>query len=264
MRLLKHKCVIMLACALLLAGCAANEPSGLNEIFTRARRLTQQKQIANASELLDAAIAKHPEDWKLRRAVFRFWALENKPQKAADIGLSIFKQRNKFVKPTPMRKQDIASFAVELSSVFRMSGRPDKEREMLEEALKLNPHNAEAANNIAYELALNGRNINRALNLAKRAVKAKPDNGDYADTLGWVYFKMGRLDDANEWISRAVRLSPNSAELRSHLAEVCLRKRDIPKAYVETKKALILSPSLAEAKALANLLKREYYPIRPF
>ena len=60
-----------------------------------------------------------------------------------------------------------------------------------EEAIKLDPNLAIAKNNLAYLMADEGKNLDRALDLAQEAKSQLPESGNVADTLGWVLLKKG-------------------------------------------------------------------------
>jgi Flp pilus assembly protein TadD len=36
--------------------------------------------------------------------------------------------------------------------------------------------------------------LNEALEMTKKAVDQEPDNGAFLDSLGWVYYRLGRLE----------------------------------------------------------------------
>ena len=62
----------------------------------------------------------------------------------------------------------------------------------------------------------------------------KPDNGYIRDSLGWVYFRLGRLKDAMRELEEAVKLSPDDPAIYDHLGDVYLeigRIQDALQAY---------------------------------
>ena len=71
-------------------------------------------------------------------------------------------------------------------------------------ALAVAPDHAVALNNLAYSLAERGQDLDRALELARRALDNAPENPSFMDTLGWVYLQRDDLDGAEKWLSRAV------------------------------------------------------------
>jgi len=75
-------------------------------------------------------------------------------------------------------------------------------------------------NNYSYLLAQQGSNLDKALEMAKKAVLAEPDNSSFLDTIGWVYYKMGKFEDALKYIQRSVGIDSTSAEVLDHLGDV--------------------------------------------
>jgi len=88
-----------------------------------------------------------------------------------------------------------------------------------EEALKLEPNSALLLNNYGYSLADRGVQLDRALEMATKAVDQEPENPSYLDTLGWVYFRLGRYPEAAIYIERAVK-GEASAVIHEHLGDV--------------------------------------------
>jgi len=89
-----------------------------------------------------------------------------------------------------------------------------------ERALRLDPDNHNAMNNYAYNLSVKGEDLDRALELAERAVSFQPENAAYLDTIGWVYFKRGDYEEAREFIQRSVDTGDAGPEVYEHLGDV--------------------------------------------
>jgi tetratricopeptide (TPR) repeat protein len=80
--------------------------------------------------------------------------------------------------------------------------------------------NLMARNNLAYMWALDRRNLDEALRIMRDVVALAPHESSYLDTLGWVYYQMGRFQEAVGPICDAVTLEPGHPELRAHLGDV--------------------------------------------
>jgi len=107
-----------------------------------------------------------------------------------------------------------------------------------EKALKLAPDNALVLNNLAYSLSERGEQLERCLDMAKIAVEKEPDNGAYLDTMGWIYFKMEKYEEARVWIEKAVSLGHAGAVVQEHLGDVYLKLGNKEKAMEYWTKAL--------------------------
>ena len=81
------------------------------------------------------------------------------------------------------------------------------------------PDNADALNALGFTLADRTNRYDEALKLLERALELKPDDYYVIDSMGWVLYRMGRLEEAVEFLQRAFMLS-NDPEVAAHLGEV--------------------------------------------
>lgn len=88
-------------------------------------------------------------------------------------------------------------------------------------ALSFNLDNSMVLNNYAYHLAVTGKSLNQALQMAKRATELSPNNATYLDTLAWVYYKLGDYEDAKRVMQQAMSFDKdNSSELALHYGDI--------------------------------------------
>jgi tetratricopeptide (TPR) repeat protein len=81
--------------------------------------------------------------------------------------------------------------------------------EAFERALEIEPDNVLALNNVAYLYAENLNDPDRALPYAERAMAAVSyEEGTVLDTLGWTYYRVGRYDEAEEYLRRSTKARP--------------------------------------------------------
>ena len=79
--------------------------------------------------------------------------------------------------------------------------------------------NPTALNFLGYLLADHNRRLDEAEGLIRRAVEQEPDNGAFLDSFGWVYYRLGRLQEARLKLERAALLSGDSV-VHEHLGDV--------------------------------------------
>ena len=91
---------------------------------------------------------------------------------------------------------------------FQKLGKTEQARACYERVLEYNPNNVDALNNLAYLLATELGDPQRAVALAKRATKQNPNAPQILDTLGWAQFKAGALHEARNTLQRSVKLRP--------------------------------------------------------
>lgn len=120
-------------------------------------------------------------------------------------------------------KPDSAPIVLTLGSLYESQGNQEKAIEYYERAVRIDPNLAAAKNNLAYLLAEQGRDLDRALDLAQEAKAALPESPNAADTLGWVLFRkgvpgaaIGYLKDAESGMPPG---EPNLGVIRHHLAQ---------------------------------------------
>jgi tetratricopeptide (TPR) repeat protein len=125
-----------------------------------------------------------------------------------------------------------------LGALLERTGRLGEAEVELREAIRLDPRSAEALNYLGYSLADRNERLDEALALIKSALQIDPWNGAYLDSLGWVYVKLGRLDDARDPLERAAREFPRDATVLEHLGDYYDRTGDIAKAKTYWQRAL--------------------------
>ncbi len=120
----------------------------------------------------------------------------------------------------------------------------------LRRVLAQDPNNTTALNNLGYFLLDQNERIAEALDLIQRAVKAEPSNASFLDSLGWAYFKLDKLSEAELHLSEAARRNPTSAATQEHLGDVYQRLGKTAEARAAWQKALKLT---VEPEAPARL-----------
>lgn len=107
------------------------------------------------------------------------------------------------------------------------SGRPELLEMHLQHLLSLRPDHAHALNALGYSLADRNIRLDEAFALITRALTILPDDPFITDSLGWVQFRLGRLEEALATLERAYRGKPDP-EIAAHIGEVLwsLGRRD--------------------------------------
>ena len=133
-------------------------------------------------------------------------------------------------------------------------GNLQKTERYLRRAISLDPEYADALNALGYFFAENGTNLDEAVDLIKKALKKSPQEAGYIDSLGWAYFKQGKLDEALRQLEKATRLMPDSVEIQDHLGDAYMKKGLKDKAIAAWQRAIRLEPDNA---AIREKLKTE-------
>jgi len=122
----------------------------------------------------------------------------------------------------------------------------------LRRAIKLKPEDAQAYNALGYSLADRNLRLKEAYELIEKALKLSPDDAFIQDSMGWVYFRMGNLAKAREWLERAWNGRPH-AEVGAHLGETLWVQGERDAARAIWREAQQLEP---DNETLRNTLRR--------
>jgi TonB family protein len=144
---------------------------------------------------------------------------------------------------------------LELGGLLARQGRSKEAEAEYRKALELDPDNPLVLNNIAYAMVERNEKLDEALLMLRRAVDLAPHNGSFIDSLGWVYFKLGKLDEAQRYLTEAAELVPTSAAIQEHLGDVYQRRGKTPEARAAWQKAMTLRTEPDQAARLKTKLK---------
>jgi tetratricopeptide (TPR) repeat protein len=122
-----------------------------------------------------------------------------------------------------------------------------KALEHWERAVRRDPGFAEAFNHLAYTCAENNLRLTEAEVWARRAVLLDPDNGNYRDSLGWVYYQQGKYPEALKALQGALEKFKTHPEdidpaVYEHLGDVCQKLDQNEVAGKAWEQALKLNP----------------------
>lgn len=85
--------------------------------------------------------------------------------------------------------------------------------------IEIDPENAHAYNALGYTLADKTDRFDEAMELIVEANRLLPGNAMILDSLGWVYYRLGKMDMALKYLQQALADDQN-AEIAAHLGEV--------------------------------------------
>lgn len=212
-----------------------DSPLWLNVQIQKAFALNSLDRVDDAKALLEDLIAKQPKDVRpydalgnILRSHERYGEAKDYYSRAIDL----------IGKPT---KDNWALFYSRGVSNERLKDWPAAESDF-KEALSLSPDESLVLNYLGYSWIDQGRNVKQAMDYIRKAVKLKPDDGYYVDSLGWAYFRLGNLQAAVETLERAVELKPDDPIINDHLGDAYWRVGRKLEAKYQWQQALTLKP----------------------
>jgi tetratricopeptide (TPR) repeat protein len=126
-----------------------------------------------------------------------------------------------------------------LGAIYDAQKRYDEAEAMFKKSLAITPSDAMVLNYYGYMLADRGVRLDEALTMIHKAVTEDPANGAYLDSLGWVYFKQGKLSDAEQYLEQAVAHSNEDPTILGHLGDVYAKMGQSEQAQQVWEKALV-------------------------
>jgi len=223
----------------------AAEDGDLAEIETRANFLfmaTQALELAGDTKGALAAIAAAHELMP-NNPVLRFqegWVYYHAHRFDEAIA-----RMEKLIEDFPQRQARtiVRKAQYSLSNMHVLKGDIRKGEEILEAIYQEDPDDVSVNNDLGYLYADQGKNLERAEGMIRKAVSSDPENGAYLDSLGWVLFKREKFDEALPYLEKAVKNSQGAGDetLWEHLADLQDRLKQPAKALETLRKSLELA-----------------------
>jgi tetratricopeptide (TPR) repeat protein len=152
-------------------------------------------------------------------------ALRRAPDTLARVGL-IWYGTGKFKEALPYLQQAAGmqskppwALQVALAVSLEASGAKEQTTTLLQQVMKQMPNDAFCLNNIAYPMADQGILLPEAILMLERAVYLAPKEPYILDSLGWAYYRQGRLAEAYNLLTRA-NANTKDAEIANHLRQI--------------------------------------------
>ena len=117
-------------------------------------------------------------------------------------------------------------------------GRMDLLESNLKKLIRLQPDHAHAYNALGYSLAERNLRLPEAQELIEKALQLAPEDPFIVDSMGWVLYRMGKSQQALEYLRKAYTARPDP-EIAAHLGEVLWvagERREAEKIWLEANK----------------------------
>jgi tetratricopeptide (TPR) repeat protein len=111
-------------------------------------------------------------------------------------------------------------------------------RKVLSLVSPADPQTAATLNYLGYMNADRGVKLEESLNFVKQALVLEPNNGAYLDSLGWVYFKLGKYDLAEDNLNKAAVHMGADPTVQEHLGDLYQKTGRLKMAAVHWERAV--------------------------
>jgi tetratricopeptide (TPR) repeat protein len=177
--------------------------------FRRASLLARQGKLAEGRRLLQPAADASSDDTRAALLADAQLLREQRDHAGALATLQAATERFK----------DDTDLLYEQAMMSEKLGRVDEMERLLRRVIELKPEHHHAYNALGYSLADRNTRLPEAKQLIERALKLAPGEPFIIDSLGWVEFRLGNLQEAAKLLRQAHAGRPD-AEIGAHLGEV--------------------------------------------
>ncbi len=210
-----------------IAGLKEEEAADPGLLALEARVLAAEGRLDAALGILQGLVSTYPTVAGARFALVRHHA------EVGDIALAEAQTRD-WLEENPAD----ATFRFQLGALLEQQGRHEEAEVEFRRVIEAVPNHDLALNYLGYMLADRGDRLGESRDLIQRALDQDPYNGSYLDSLGWVQFRMGDVEEAEPNLLRAQRCMPRNSVVLDHLGDLYRAKGDSGQAVRFWKLAL--------------------------
>ena len=181
----------------------------LKVALRRATLLSQQGLKTDALKILEGVKVNSPQEVRLKALALSQWFRDGKQINAA---LSTIENALAQFPADPDLQSEMAMLCEKL-------GRFDQMENLLRGLMKTKPTDPHAFNALGYSLADRKIRLDEARELILKAIQLAPRDPFIQDSLGWLEYRVGNLQEATRILEAAFKERPD-AEIAAHLGEV--------------------------------------------
>jgi tetratricopeptide (TPR) repeat protein len=199
------------------------DPDDIPIAIGYSRTLADAGKAGEGIVILSGLLQSHPDEIDIYVALSQLY-LQDK--RYSDAERLLLRAENKSFK----NAADTERLRFQRAEVYEKQKDFDRAESVLKEILKDNPNNPVALNYIGYMLADRGVRLEEALQYVKDALAIDPRNGAYLDSIGWAFFKLNDMQNAEKYLLEADQIVKNDPTIVEHLGDLYYKTGDLEKA----------------------------------
>ncbi len=199
------------------------DPDDIPMAIGYARTLSDSGKSKEGIEILSGLLQAHPDEIDVYVALSQLYLQDKRYDDAERL---LLRAENRSFK----NAADTERIRFQRAEVYEKQKDFDRAESVLKEILKQNPNNAVALNYIGYMLADRGVRLEEALQYVKEALAIDPRNGAYLDSIGWAFFKLNDMQNAEKYLLEADQIVKNDPTIVEHLGDLYYKTGDLEKA----------------------------------
>jgi len=219
-----------------------------NAAIQMAANLDSLDRPDEAQKHLEALIKQHPDDLEAIMALGNVLRGHKKFAECADVyskGVATI--------GTPEKANWVLFYFRGIC--YERSKQWTKAESDLKKALELFPDQPHVLNYLGYSWIDQGINLDEGMEMIKKAVQQRPDDGYIVDSLGWAYYRLGNYEEAAKQLERAIELKPEDPTINDHLGDAYWRVNRVLEARFQWAHARDLKPDPEDLPKIEEKLK---------
>lgn len=202
-------------------------PGDLRFARMESLALRRSGKVDQGLAILEDIVKTHTDDSDAVIALSQAYLDANRAPQAA-----------KLLQDAQTRFPDDAGIALQLGATLDKQKKYSESEAVLRQLIAKEPNNAIALNYLGYMLAERGERLTESVDFIKRALAIDPDNGSYLDSIGWAYYKDGKIDLAFDNLKKAADQLLTNSVVQDHFAEILFKMGRYNDAIVAWNRAL--------------------------
>lgn len=223
-------------------------PLWLNAQLRKAYDLNSAERVEDAKVLLTELVKAYPDDMRSH------YTLGNLLRGNKEYAQAIEHYNQAIAKLGPDDKSHWSVYYARGVCYERVKDWPKAEID-LKKALELDPNQELTLNYLGYSWVDQSLNLKEAMELIRRAVQLRPNDGYFVDSLGWAYYRQKDYPQAVKQLERAVELKPDDPVINDHLGDAYWHVDRKLEAKFQWKQALDLKPESDEEAKIRKKLE---------
>ena len=232
-------------------GILDQDPNDSDAIRAKVVLLNQSGKPDQAIETLRATLKRDPNNPELVILLGNFLGQANRNDEAIKVFQDLIDKN--------LNNDEVLRFArSSLSTIYTNMGDYAKGEAELETLFARIPDDPTVNNDLGYLYAEQGKNLERAETMIRKALVEEPNNSAFLDSLGWVLFKRGKAEEARQPLEKALaNTRSEDSTMHDHLGDVYFKLQELGRAKSSWERAVQLATqSKVPDKRLPEIRKK--------
>jgi len=225
------------------------DPSDIHTAVIYARTLADANKAREGAEILSRLLQSNPMNVDIYVNLSQVYLQDKKYGDAEKILLRAEEKKLE-------NESDKERLKFQRATVYEKQKDFDRAESLFREILQANPDNAVALNYIGYMLADRGVRLEEALKYVQGALAIDPHNGAYLDSLGWAFFKLNDMENAEKYLLQADELVKNDPIIDEHLGDLYFKTGDFTKAQDYWKRSVNIGTEPEDIQKVRQKLEK--------